>query len=354
MPELTPQERRRIYEEERARIEERRRARKLPLGKVAVVGICALVVIVGAGRLAYHAYRMHVLRQRLGDAIGRDVGLTETILSINSGSSKITFGEILELCNKSVETRTNLIVELRGLYPEMDYRLKTRLIEYLSSENEFVRATRDYYRKEMELSSAMDSYTEALKEPPSSEYGWDFYYDRVRQLKAKSLESAREAEKSADEFLTAYDKMAKEEVAISQEARDSGLRFEPVFQKYAKGSQKSAQGTKQIAGLLEAGEEAARQKAAELEAAREAARQTRAKLEAAREHAAEVISWPQGASVSIDGEPIDGLTPVSVPLEPGSHRIEITKDGYQAWRGQVLVKAKETAHVEVTLTKEHE
>ncbi len=95
-----------------------------------------------------------------------------------------------------------------------------------------------------------------------------------------------------------------------------------------------------------------------VETAREAARQTAAKLEAAREAereiegAADVISWPQGASVSIDGEMIDGSTPFRVPLDPGTHPIEITKDGYQTWTGQVLIKTGETAHIEVTLTKE--
>ncbi|MGD0008385.1 MAG: PEGA domain-containing protein [Terriglobia bacterium] len=309
---------------------------------MAVVSICALVLIVGAGSLAHHAYRMHVLKERLGDAIGRDLGLTETILSIHSESSKITFGEIFELCNKSVETRTNLIVELRGLYPELDYRLKTRLIEYLSAENEFVRAMRDYYREEMQFSTAMDSYTEGLKDTPSSEYGWDFYHDRVRQLKAKTLESAREAEKSADEFLATYDKMTKEETAIAQEARNAGLRFEPIFQKYAQGNQKSAQGTKQVAQQFEAQEEAARQTAAKIEAAREAP----------REGNVAVISWPQGASVSVDGEGVGGLTPLTIPIEAGSHRIEIVKLGYQMREVHVLIKRGKTANVEVTLIEE--
>ncbi len=207
MPELSPEERKRIYEEERARIEGGRPRRKLRSSRVALTTICTLVLVVSAAGLAYHEHRMHLLKQRLGDAIGLDLGLTETILSTHSESSKITFGEIFGLCNKSVETRTSLIIELRGLYPELDYGLKTRLIQYLSAENEFVRAMRDYYKDEMEFSTAMDSYIEGLKETPSSEYGLDFYHDRVRQLKARSLDSAGEAQRSADDFLMAYDKM---------------------------------------------------------------------------------------------------------------------------------------------------
>jgi hypothetical protein len=209
-----------------------------------------VIVLGGLGSLAYHQYQLHSLRQKLGEAIGKDLGLTETILKVESESSKITYGEFFELCNKSVENRTNLIAELRGLFPEMDYQLKTRLVEHLSAENEIVRSKRDFYRKSMEQSSAADSYLEQSKDYPSSSYGWDFYRDRLRQAKAKVLETARETEESADEFLRAYEKMAKEETAIAKEAQSAGLRFEPIFQKHAKENQMRAVETKQGAQQL--------------------------------------------------------------------------------------------------------
>ncbi len=254
MAELTPEERQRIYEEEKARHEAEQSApvaqKRLLSKRILISVLCTIVVLGGVGSLAYHQYRMHGLKQKLGEAIGKDLGLTETILRIETESSKITYGEFFELCNKSVENRTNLIVELRGLYPEMDYQLKTRLVEYLSAENEFVRAKRDFYRKSMEQSSAADAYLEQIKDYPSSSYGWEFYRDRLRQMKAKVLEAAREAEKSADEFLKLYEKMAKEETAIAKEAQSAGLRFDPIFQKHAKGNQKRAEETRQGAQHL--------------------------------------------------------------------------------------------------------
>jgi hypothetical protein len=76
--------------------------------------------------------------------------------------------------------------------------------------------------------------------------------------------------------------------------------------------------------------------------------------EAPLEGEAVIISWPQGASVSIDGgEAIDGVTPVTVTsLTRGSHRIGIVKAGYQAQEVEVTINAGETANVEVTLVKE--
>lgn len=253
MAELTPDERRHIYEEEKARLEAEQPAQKAKSflsRRLLISALCTVLAVGGIGSLAYHQYRLYGLKQKLGEAIGKDLGLTETILRVESESSKITYGEFFELCNKSVENRTNLIVELRGLYPEMDYQLKTRLVDYLSAENEFVRAKRDFYRKSMESSSAADSYVEQVKNYPSSSYGWDFYRDRVRQMKVQVLETAREAEKSADEFLKVYEKMANEESVIAKEAQSAGLRFEPIFQKHAKGNQKRAEETKQSAQQL--------------------------------------------------------------------------------------------------------
>lgn len=204
--------------------------------------------------LHFHQYRVYGLKQKLGEAIGKDLGLTETILKIESESSKMTYGELFELCNKSVENRTNLIVELRGLYPDMDYRLKTRLVDYLSAENEFVRAKREFYRKTMEQSSAIQSYAENEKSFRASSAGWQFYLDQRRPLREKVLEASGEALTSADEFTKMYDSVAKQEIMIAQETHNAGLRFDPVFQKHATSNQKRAKeikdGALQVAKLF--------------------------------------------------------------------------------------------------------
>lgn len=196
---LSPEERKQIYEEEKQRLEanppqEAPTTARLTLKRPIVWAACALIVVIGAAIFAFHEYRLHEINQALGAAIGKDQGLTETILKVESDSSKITFAELFELCNKSVEGRTNLIVELRGLHPEMDYELKERLIAYLNAENDFVRAKREFYSKVMQGSSATNMYLEHIRNPPSSIYGWEFFNDQVRQLRQKVLEAASETD----------------------------------------------------------------------------------------------------------------------------------------------------------------
>ncbi len=64
---------------------------------------------------------------------------------------------------------------------------------------------------------------------------------------------------------------------------------------------------------------------------------------------AEVFSDPSGATVRIDGVP-GGQTPFAEQkLRVGSHRVELTKDGYEPWSGTVTVAAGRRARLDATL-----
>jgi TonB family protein len=63
----------------------------------------------------------------------------------------------------------------------------------------------------------------------------------------------------------------------------------------------------------------------------------------------EVQSNPSGASVSIDGVPA-GSTPLTdLKLKPGSHRVEVTRDGYEPWSGSLSVLPGRPARVDAVL-----
>jgi TonB family protein len=65
--------------------------------------------------------------------------------------------------------------------------------------------------------------------------------------------------------------------------------------------------------------------------------------------AADVLSTPSGASVSVDGRPV-GRTPISsLTLKPGRREIEVALDDHETWTGSVEVVAGETGRVEVRL-----
>jgi len=64
---------------------------------------------------------------------------------------------------------------------------------------------------------------------------------------------------------------------------------------------------------------------------------------------AEIVSTPPGAAVLVDGSRA-GETPLAeLKLRVGGHRLEITKEGFEPWQGNVTVEAGKKARVEASL-----
>ncbi len=202
------------------------------LGKITLVSL-ALVILggsvwVGVGRSRRH----YEIKAKLEEAIGRDAGYTETILKSETDSNHMTFGEFFNLCDKSVEARTNLIIELRGLYPSISNSTKDKLIEFLNAENDAVRSKRDLYRKSMLLSTSLDSALSVSKNRPYSEYGWDFYRSQIKQANQEVIDAAVAVQTSGVDFAQSYERALSMETGVATAAGNAGIRFKPIFKDY--------------------------------------------------------------------------------------------------------------------------
>lgn len=198
-----------------------------------ISGTALLFLLVWGGfTIQQHFKRQSAIKAKLEEAIGRDAGYTETILKMEKDSGHITYAEFFELCNKSTDERTNLIVELRGLYPSINSATKDKLIDFLNAENDAIRAKRDLYRRKMLLSSAMESALEAAKDRPDSEYGWQYYRQRLTRAKDEAVEAAKNLQESGGAFITSYDNALKMEKNVAEAASRSGIRFKPAFKEY--------------------------------------------------------------------------------------------------------------------------
>lgn len=220
--------------------------------RVIAVVVSVAVLSVFAELAGQRIYRHCVIKDRLQDAIGKDAGYTETILRVEGEGVHMTFGELFELCDKSIEGRTNLIVELRGLYPSINIKLKEELIGYLNAENEFARSKRDFYRKQMLYSSATDLYGAAVREwtvalSTSTSYGGDYYRSSTELRKREVQDAALEMQKSAADFLESYDKALSSEDGMARAASHSRIRFISVFKQYEKENEKAASDVQELA-----------------------------------------------------------------------------------------------------------
>lgn len=219
-------------------------------GKIAAAAIGILLFLWGGVSAVQHFKRQSEIKAKLEEAIGRDAGYTETILKMEKDSANITFGEFFDLCDKSVEQRTLLIVELRGLYPAVGSTTKDRLIEFLNAENNAVRAKRELYRKQMLLSIAMHSALESARDYPVSAYGWDYYHERVKRADQEIVEAAKELKVSASSFVELYQNALTVEGGVAAAATHSGIRFKTIFKEYGQSNtdegKKSGEAASQI------------------------------------------------------------------------------------------------------------
>jgi hypothetical protein len=203
------------------------------IGKLAAGVIGLILLVSGAVVGAQHFKRQSEIKTKLEEAIGRDAGYTETILKVETDSSHITYGELFSLCDKSVEERTALIVELRGLYPSVNHTAKEKLIDFLNAENDTIRAKRDLYRRSMLLDNAMDATLEATKDIPSSVYGWEYSNARVTRAKEEAVDAAKELQGSAAGFVESYQKTLRLEAGVAEATSRFGIRFNPIFKTYS-------------------------------------------------------------------------------------------------------------------------
>jgi TonB family protein len=64
---------------------------------------------------------------------------------------------------------------------------------------------------------------------------------------------------------------------------------------------------------------------------------------------ADIVSTPFGAAVQVDGAEV-GLTPVTgLKLKPGTHQVEVSREGYEPWSGSLLVQAGQRSRLDATL-----
>jgi tetratricopeptide (TPR) repeat protein len=62
-----------------------------------------------------------------------------------------------------------------------------------------------------------------------------------------------------------------------------------------------------------------------------------------------VMSEPAGATLTVDDKPV-GVTPWTMEVAPGAHRIELRRDGYEIAKQSIDVAPDHAADVQVTLT----
>lgn len=209
--------------------------RRLIIFPLVTILLAFVVVIIGL--LIFNHYKaISDINKTLEAAVARDSGYNETILKTEGESEGITTNEIIGLCEESIDYRTNIIIELRGLYPDMDNEIRNLLIEHLTAENEFYRQKIAFFRKQYSIISDIEKYYDLHKQQILRIYGGDLdgalmYNVYIEQSKEKIGEVVGELEDSGNRLLESYDSLLLREKELAEKMKSSGLHFIPVFEK---------------------------------------------------------------------------------------------------------------------------
>jgi hypothetical protein len=199
----------------------------MPMKAVKIVSIVAVCVVLAIASAMYIQHRMKLseINEKLSETIGKDQGLVEIILKIPQAD--ITYGEVFDLCEKSVEERNKLIIELRGLYPNMKSNLKDSLVDFLSIENDLVRNQSLASRKQMEINSE----SKKIDQLESSDYSY-YYASTIRSLREEMRDDYLSYFDSRSSFIAKYNTLLEKEKSLYKMMNDAGMRFMLMYAKY--------------------------------------------------------------------------------------------------------------------------
>jgi len=231
------------------------RFRKRSYLKLSLIVSLSLIVLVIAGYLTNQQIKISTLNRKLEEAVGKDAGYTETILKVEKEASSISYEELFNLCDKSIEFRTNLIVDLRGLYPGIESELRDKLIDFLNDENELIRQKKHFYRKRLSCQTIIKLANDIKRDierdmlyvlnidigKASSSYEINaktiklkHIRKRIEELTIKLKEAILERTESADDFISTYNSLVDKESIVKKLMQSKRLRFIGFIEKYHK------------------------------------------------------------------------------------------------------------------------
>src|ERR1035438_4164922 len=85
--------------------------------RLFIVFVAVALALIAAVVVAYPRYRaawdLAEKKQRIVESLAKDAAFTETLLKMELESTGITYKELFDFCDKSVDQRNILIVEMR-------------------------------------------------------------------------------------------------------------------------------------------------------------------------------------------------------------------------------------------------
>lgn len=203
-----------------------------------------LVALIAGGRWWQEQQRVTAAKTEGQKILAKDAAYMESVLGAERNEAGLNYKEFFDLCDKAIEGRRALLVELRGAGVGLDVTLLDNARAFIETGNSLIRAKRQVYRKQLDLNAAEQS-----KLPKIRAMIIPNIIDREETIKtmaslvADNLTLADELKKAADDFVDQYRRYQALELAVLGAWAQPGLRMQGAAEQY------QALNTKAVAAL---------------------------------------------------------------------------------------------------------
>jgi hypothetical protein len=192
---------------------------------IAAVAFGMVWLVWGGLAWGQEQQRLRKVRADIQKVIWKDNGYSELLLKVESEPSGMNYMELFSLCERSINGRNDLIVELRGLGAIADFPVVEQVIAFMGVENEWTRAKRAFYQQQLKFSVDVDVETARVLDASDKVMIW-----KKLSGVASSLNT------SASTLSKIYQNAASQETSLASALEASGLKTERLFSKYQQGN----------------------------------------------------------------------------------------------------------------------
>lgn len=172
-----------------------------------------------------------LINEKISNILARDATSTEAMFLLEKKAAEggveksMDLSQLYELYNQSINQRMDMLVELRGFHPEVQYELRSQVADYLNNENTILRAQQLLMESYVAfLHEDFDLMREKIKSADTTE--------QKRRILSDYQKSASDLASKADGLITAYQSLVLQESILLGKLSEAEIRFNPVFSIY--------------------------------------------------------------------------------------------------------------------------
>lgn len=199
-------------------------------------GAFGLVALLAGGRWWQEQQRVTAAKVELQKILAKDGAYMESVLGTEQNESRLSYKEFFDLCDKAIEGKRTLMVDLRGAGVGLEPALVESARAFLEAGNVLIRAKRQIYQEQFELDVAEKSENSKIRQLRAlhvpNVIDREETIGKMQALVVLSRFIVEQLENATQDFAESYRRYAALEQTAIQEWQQRGLNFKGAAEQY--------------------------------------------------------------------------------------------------------------------------